>query len=238
MAQTHSGWARVRHVVAEDMGGQRQGRRGVLPWLSAALLLPAVVLLLSTQQPSPTPPGSFLAAKMAAVQDALARPAAHPPHSPHEGLVQAVAGTTKARALENVAAHAAAAPKPGSASPSPAPAGKLVAGKSSESIRDAANAAVKTHLGILAVTESAGEAVTASGETADAHAQAQVPAPKPTPNFAKEPSLKADIPQEEIDSLAKQFSATKLLTNSDGKDKVLVKMFMEVRRKPRNPHFR
>lgn len=222
---THWGWARVRHVVAKDIGWQRQGRRGMLPWLSAALLLPAVVLLLSTQ-PSPTPPASSLAAKMAAVKDALARPAAHPPHSPHEGLVQAVAGTTKARALENVAAHAAAAPagKPVSASPSPAPAGKLVAGKSSESIKAAAKTAVKTH--ILAVTESAGESA-APGESADA--QAQAPAPKPKPNFAKEPSLKADIPQEEIDSLAKQFFATKLLTNSDGKDKVLVKMFMEVR---------
>ena len=181
-----------------------------LPSLPAALLIPAIVLLLRTQGPVPA---SMSASTMADT------PA-------HGDLAQVV--SSKARLLKNVAAHAKAASAGAVQSTTPsAHAGKLVAGKPSAHIQDAARAAVKTHkLAAAAPAVDSSPAVGAGDAAAEPPA---APAEAAQASFAKEPSLKADIPQSQIDSLAAQFSATKLLTSSgEGKDKVLVKMFMEV----------
>jgi hypothetical protein len=217
MDEAHTGaqWARVRHVVV-PAGAGRQGTRVLMRCLPAALLVPAVVLLLRTQGTAPSSMSMGLADTTAGASRTGAQT--------HGDLVQAV--SSKTRLLENVAAHVKAAPASAAQSTPAAHADKLVAGRSSAYIQDAARAALNTHkLAAAAPADSS----PASGAGDAASAPSAAPAVPAHANFAKKPSLKADTPQSQIDSLAAQFSATKLLTNSgEDKDKVLVKMFMEV----------
>ena len=234
-------WELVRHVRPVQNNGLE--RRSLRAGLSAVLLIPSVVLLLSSS--STQPKGTMLANKIEQVREITAMQGRQGKgHSAIQaaeeaGMVQAVRKQSKINVAHNVLAHALAsapaslapqahpqAPLPLQQGPraahfamqAPAPKGKLIAGKSSADVKSAAIAAVKTHM----LDEEPSAAVPAAAESAAAE-------PAAAEDFAKEPNHENDAPVAQIEEVGTKFAATQLLdTGTDNNDKkVLVKMYME-----------
>ena len=100
-------WARVRHVV---VGGERSERWSLRPWLSAALLVPAVVMLINAQhggfqRAEMMPSRAAVASKVVEMKATLHSHAFHPGIHGAEakGLVQPVRAHSEAAAKHNIA---------------------------------------------------------------------------------------------------------------------------------------
>jgi len=132
------------------VGGARGQKTSLLPFLSAALLVPAVIMLLNSQRPGH---GSSLTQTRATLASfAKIKAQANQPVLPDikaaeaKGLVQAVRSQSQAAAKHNIATHAQAATSTSNAPGKAAAADKVAAGKSSEHIKAAAKRAVATHM--------------------------------------------------------------------------------------------
>ena len=138
--------ARVQHVT---VGGERSQKRSLLPWLSAALMVPAVVMLLNTQGAGQARERGELATTVAAIKAAAhhSRPVrADIKAAEAKGLVQAVSAQSKAAAASNVQTYSlSSAPGAGAAAKAGAE-HKVAVGKSSADVKVAAKKAVEMHM--------------------------------------------------------------------------------------------
>jgi len=130
----------------EVPNGGRQ-KRSLLPYLSAVLLVPAVVMLLGACCHTTLLQDTYAKAGVRATYSRANMPV-HPAlkAAEDEGIVQAIRTKSKLTVASNVLTHALAAdPERPPATPA-REAGKLVSGRSSEEIRAAATKAVATHM--------------------------------------------------------------------------------------------
>ncbi len=141
-------WARVRHVT---VGSDRSQAWSLRPLLSAVLLVPAVVMLLSLQQGSES---TVLAGASAATPRAsrmsevkLAAPSYYAKAAEATGFVQAPRVHSKADVgIDKVAAHALAAWNAGPAQAKAVAPGKPTARKASSGVMAAAKRAAATNM--------------------------------------------------------------------------------------------